>query len=85
MLHDCPVGPIDDVERDEGEREDDEEGRVDGGDPLALDVGRGSSRIGTGNTVFIRIVANFEMLTTSQYIDNGTISGLNNYPDNFTK
>ena len=46
---------------------------------------RGSGRIGTGNTVFIRIVANFEMLTTSLYIDNGTISGLNHYPDNFTK
>ena len=38
MLHDRPVGPIDDVERHEGEREDDEEGRVDRGDPLALDV-----------------------------------------------
>ena len=38
LLHDRPVGPIDDVERDEGEREDDEEGRVDRGDPLALDI-----------------------------------------------
>ena len=41
LLHDRPVGPIDDVERHEGEREDDEEGRVDGRDPLALDVERG--------------------------------------------
>ena len=41
LLHDRPVGPIDDVERDEGEREDDEEGRVDGGDPLAFDVREG--------------------------------------------
>ena len=41
MLHDRPVGPIDDVERDEGEREDDEEGRVDGGDPLAFDAREG--------------------------------------------
>ena len=36
LLHDGPVGPIDDVEGDEGEREDDQEGRVDRGDPLAL-------------------------------------------------